>query len=99
MEDEQQANIDMLTFAMLGAYHSGQGHAAQDTRVGAKFRGSMPAAAAVGITRSKADSDPHWRAIYSMFTSGYLDYLKGGDLYTNDEGIVVQFKRRADWKR
>lgn len=94
MNDDQAANLDLMSFAMFGAYHSGQGHAAQDTRVGAKFRGSMGAAHDVGITRAKADTDPAWRSIYSLFTAGYLDYLKAGDLYTDENGNVVQFKRR-----
>lgn len=96
MTKDQTSNIDMLTFAMLGAYHSGQGHAAQDTRVGAKFRGAMGAAREIGITREKADNDPHWRAVYSLFLSGYLDYLKAGEIYTDENGVVVQFKRRRE---
>ena len=50
-----------------------------------------------GKSRVAVDNDPQWRAIYAMFTSGYTDYLKGGDLYTDETGHVVQFKRRASW--
>ena len=96
MVDEQEArSLDILTFAMLGAYHSGQGHAAQETRIGAKFRGSLGAAIRLGMTEALADRDPQWRAIRSMFIAGYMDYLKDGDLYTDEVGNVVKFKRRG----
>lgn len=95
MNDQQKTSIDLLTFALLGAYHSGQGHAAQDTRVGATFRGAIPAVEqATGISRAYADCDPQWRAIHAMFMSGYLDHLKTGEVYTDESGTVVRFKRR-----
>ena len=95
MNEEQKSNISMLTFAMLGAYHSGQGHAAQDTRVGATFRGAIPAAEqATGVPYDKAQQDAQWCAVQALFMSGYLDYVKQGDLYTNMDGVVVEFRRR-----
>jgi hypothetical protein len=95
MDETQTRSLDVLTFAMLGAYHSGQGHAAQETRVGAKFRGSLGAARELGMTDALAESDPQWRAIRSMFIAGYMDYLKAGDLYTDEQGNVVRFERRG----
>lgn len=95
MPEAQARSIDILTFAMLGAYHSGQGWAAEETRVGAKFRGALGAARELGMTDAMAERDPQWRAIRSMFLSGYMDYLKEGDLYTDENGNVVRFKRRG----
>ena len=33
MNEQEKSGIDILPFAVRAAYHSGQGHAAQDTRV------------------------------------------------------------------
>ncbi len=88
--------VEPVMLAMLGAYHCGWDHAERDTRVGNVFMGALPAADALGMTEQRAKEDPDWQSYRSMFVSGYIDFLKPYDLFTDiDSGKVTRLELKA----
>lgn len=91
MDTTKPVDIDVLSLAMLGAWHSGECHAVHDTKPGVSFRGAMAAADSIGLTDAKATVDSDVKHCRSMFISGYLHRLKETHPWgvpTND-GVVV----------
>ena len=83
---------DLMSFAALGAYASGEQHAAAHMRcIGQPFIGAMPAADLLGLTAEKEAADPEYRLLRSLFIHGYVCYLTRGTVITDLAGNLVSF--------
>jgi len=65
------------------AMDEGAAASAADTAVGARFRGSMPAARDHGYSQGSLE--------YEAFSITYRERLAGNNLWLNADGIVVAF--------
>jgi len=65
------------------AMDEGAAAASTDTTIGAKFRGSMPAAEDHGYEKGSLE--------YEAFQITYRERLAGNDLWLDADGIVVAF--------
>ena len=78
-------------FAMLGAMSAGTTHGRVAVMPGKKFLGAMPAADEAGLTAARADADPTFALMRSMFIHGFVDVVSYGELITDGDGCVLSF--------